>query len=112
MIILGGRYKERMINKTKTVKVVARITARPDTIEDLSSLLLHLVEESRKENGCISYQLLQNKTDPKDFTVVEEWESDSAIDNHFTTPHMQDALPRAASLLAREPEISRYYILG
>lgn len=100
-----------MINKTETVRVVARITARPDTIEELASLLLHLVEESRKENGCISYQLLQNKTAPEDFTVIEEWENDSAIDNHFTTPHMQDALSRAASLLARELEISRYYIL-
>lgn len=98
------RYKECMINKTETVRVVARITARPDTIEELSSVLLHLVEESRKENGCISYQLLQNKTHPEDFTVVEEWESDSAIDHHFTTPHMQNALSRAASLLAREPE--------
>lgn len=100
-----------MINKFETVRVVARITARPDSIEELSSLLLHLVKESRKENGCISYQLLQNKTDPKDFTVVEEWENDSAIDNHFTTPHMQDALSRAAPLLAKEPEISRYYVL-
>ena len=41
----------------KTVKVLARITARPDKIEELRSLLLDLVKETRKEKGCISYQL-------------------------------------------------------
>ena len=101
-----------MINKTETVRVVARITARPGSIEELASLLLHLVEESRKENGCISYQLLQNKADPADFTFVEEWASDSDIDAHFTTAHMQDAFSKAASLLAKEPDIGRYSVIG
>ena len=95
----------------KTVRVLARITARPDKIEELTSILRCLVRETRKENGCISYQLLQNKADPGDFTFVEEWESDSAIDTHFITAHVQDAFSKAASLLAKEPDIRRYDVI-
>lgn len=96
----------------ETVRVLARVTARPDRIEAVKSILLSLLGETRKENGCISYQLLQNKAEPGDFTFVEEWASDSAIDTHFTTAHMQDAFSKAASLLAKEPDIQRYSVIG
>jgi len=97
----------------KTVRVVARIVAKPDKVEELRSVLLDLVGPTRKETGCISYQLLQNKSDPTDFTFVEEWASDPAIDDHFTTPHVNEALSKAAaSLLASDPDIRRYFIIG
>lgn len=96
----------------KTVKVVARIIAQPDKIEEVKSLLLGLVGDTRKESGCISYQLLQNKADPGDFTFVEEWESDSAIDTHFIAPHMQNAFLKAVPLLAEEPDIRRYLVIS
>ena len=80
------------------VKFLARITARPDKVEEVKFLLMGLVGETRRENGCISYHLLQNKADSGDFTFVEEWVSDSAIDAHFTTAHIQDAFSKAASV--------------
>jgi len=95
----------------RTVRVLARITARSDKTEEVKSLLLGLVGETRKENGCISYQLLQNNANPSDFTFVEEWASDSDIDNHFTTGHVQDAFSKAASLLAKEPDIQRFSVI-
>ncbi|ARO86971.1 antibiotic biosynthesis monooxygenase [Nitrosospira lacus] len=95
-----------------TVRVLARITARPDKIEELTPILRGLVGETRKESGCISYQLLQNRADPGDFTFVEEWESDSAIDSHFITAHLQNAFSEAASLLMKEPDIRRYYVIA
>ena len=96
----------------KTVRVVARIVAKADKVEELKSVLLALVGPTRKETGCISYQLLQNKSDPGDFSFDEEWASDSAIDAHFTTPHVHEALSRAASLLASDPDIRRYISIG
>lgn len=96
----------------KAVRVVARIIAQPDKVEELASILLDLVGQTRKEEGCVSYQLLQNKIDPGDFTFIEEWTSDSAIDAHLTMPHVQEAFSRAKSLLARDPDIRRYLIIG
>lgn len=57
----------------ETVRVVARMTARPEKIEELKVLLSGLIDPTRREKGCISYQLLQNRADPTDFTFIEEW---------------------------------------
>ena len=96
----------------QTVRVVARITARPDSVESLKSILLGLIGPTRAEEGCISYQLLQNNADPTDFTFVEEWVSDTAIDAHFATPHLQDALANGIDLFGKEPDIRKYSSIG
>ncbi len=97
---------------TQTVRVVARITARPDTVSELHPLLLGLLEPTRREPGCLRYQLLQNRADPTDFTFVEEWADEAAIDAHFATPHLQAVLAKATPLLAAEPDIRRYTLIG
>ena len=85
----------------KGVKVVPRITARPDRIDELTRILLRLVEEIRKEKDCLSYQLYQNLDEPNDFTVVEGWASNAAIDSHMVTEHVQDAFATAGHCLLR-----------
>ena len=92
----------------KTVRVLARVVALPDKIEEVESVLHALIKETRKEAGCVQYELLQNRDDPAEFTFVEEWENDSAIDAHFASAHMQAALSKTAHLLAVEPDIRRY----
>jgi quinol monooxygenase YgiN len=96
----------------ETVRIVARITSRPEKLEEVRSILLGLVERTRTEKGCISYQLLQDKNDPREFCFIEEWTDDSAIDAHLMTPHLQDAFSRVKSLLAGDPDIRRYLVIG
>jgi len=95
-----------------TVHVVAHLTARPDTVVELRTLLFALLEPTRREPGCLRYTLLHNAVDPVDFTFVEEWVDDAALDAHFITPHLQAALAQAPSLLAVEPDIRRYTVIG
>jgi quinol monooxygenase YgiN len=73
--------------------------------------LLRLVEETRKD-GCVSYQLFQNKADPSDFTVVEEWANGLAIDSHMESAHVQNAFAKALPLVATAPKINRYRVIG
>lgn len=93
------------------MRVVARITALPDKVEEVRSILSKLIEPTRNESGCISYELLQNNSDPTDFTFVEEWESDEALDAHMATPHLQKAVAATQGLLAEPPDIRRYSLL-
>jgi quinol monooxygenase YgiN len=65
----------------QTIHVVARFVALPDKVEELKAILLGLIEPTRLEAGVIKYELLQNQSDPTDFTFVEEWESEAALDN-------------------------------
>ncbi len=94
------------------LRVVARIIARADKVDELRSLLAGLIEPTRKEAGCISYELLQNNQDPTDLTFVEEWESDAALDAHLETEHIREALRKVPDLVSAEPDIRRYSIVS
>ena len=93
-----------------TLRVIARIKARPNKVGELLSVLSSLVEPTRKEPGCLSYILLQNNEDPTDFAFIEEWQNCAALEAHFATKHFKDALTRMPNLLAAEPEIKRYHV--
>jgi quinol monooxygenase YgiN len=62
--------------------------AIPNKVEELKAILLGLIEPTRLEAGVIKYELLQNQSEPTDFTFVEEWESTAALDTHLASPHV------------------------
>jgi quinol monooxygenase YgiN len=95
----------------ETVKVVARVTALPDTGSALAPVLRSLIAPTRRESGCIRYELFENNSDPCDFVFVEEWSSHAAIDAHLAMPHVHDAFVKAGPFLAKAPEISRYSLI-
>ena len=95
-----------------SLRVVARIKARPDKVGEVRELLGGLVEPTRRESGCVSYELLQNRADPTDFTFVEEWESDADLEAHFATEHLQNATQKIEGLVTEEPDIRTYAVVG
>ncbi len=95
-----------------TIRVVARLIARSDKVEAMQEVLQGLIAPTRREAGCITYELLQNRSDPTDFTFVEEWASEPALDAHLSSPHVQGALVHLADLAAVSPDIRRYDRVG
>ncbi|WP_293153548.1 MULTISPECIES: putative quinol monooxygenase [unclassified Microcoleus] len=97
---------------TPNLRVVARLVAFPDKVAELKSLLLSIMEPTRQEEGCIKYELLQNKVDPTDFTFVEEWESAALLEQHLASTHIQAAVKKLDGLAVAPPDIRRYELLA
>jgi quinol monooxygenase YgiN len=97
---------------TETLRVVAHIKAKPGKEDELKRLLCGLIEPTHKEAGCLEYRLYNNKADARDFTFIEEWESDAALDAHLATPHLENALSKMPVLLEGEPDIRRYLLIA
>ncbi|BAZ69213.1 MAG: antibiotic biosynthesis monooxygenase [Pelatocladus maniniholoensis HA4357-MV3] len=97
---------------TKSIRVVARIIAYPEKVEELKAVFLELIEPTRQENGCIKYELLQNQSDPTEFTFVEEWASHEALDAHLASAHIQTAVAKLKDLVASDVDIRRYSLLA
>jgi quinol monooxygenase YgiN len=70
-----------------TIVVFARIKARQDSVESVKSELLKMVEPTRKETGCITYQLHQDNEDPAVFVFYEIWDSAASLERHKDTDH-------------------------
>ena len=91
-----------------TVKIMARITARADTVISLRQILRDLVGPSRGEAGCVGYELFQNQDDPVEFVTIEQWSDQAAADAHMSAPHVAAAISKAGELLALPPLIHRF----
>jgi quinol monooxygenase YgiN len=96
----------------ETLRVVARFTARSDTVDELRRLLTGLVQPTRSEPGCISYEMLESTEDPTKFSSLEEWRNEDALQLHFGTSYHQDAVGRFSKLLAEDPDLKRYRLVG
>jgi quinol monooxygenase YgiN len=95
-----------------SVRVVARFIAAAGKSDELKKVAQALIEPTRKEPGCIRYELLQNQANPADLTFVEEWASGAALDVHMGTPHVQAALGSLPALLGAPPDIQRYNLVA
>ena len=82
----------------KKVSVVARLKAKVGLEEKVKQELIKLVEATRKEKGCLNYDLHVDANAPSTFVFYENWVSQMALANHMETDHflhlrsMQDQL--------------------
>ena len=93
---------------TDAVRVIVKVVARPEGLTEIRSIVLKLATASRKENGCVSYDVLQDKGNPAVFVLVEEWTSAAALDAHNKTPHFAEAVSSAQPFLGAPLEVGRY----
>ena len=58
-----------------------------ENIEEFKKITLYNCENSRKEEGNIRFDLLQNKDDHTKFTLYEHFRDKAAVEFHKTTEH-------------------------
>ena len=87
------------------VKLIARIEAKPGQEALVMEALLALAGPSREEPGCLMYDVCRAKDDPARLYVLEEWESQTDLDEHMQSPHFARFLERGGPGIAGEPAI-------
>ena len=92
------------------VGVVARFTVHAEHAGEFArEARAGLVEPSRKEPGCLRYELWQDRSDPTHFAMVEEWESEAALDQHLSHESLREAGARLQHMMAGPTEMRRYH---
>lgn len=84
------------------IDVVAHIHAKPGHEADLKAILEGFIAPTRKEDGCLRYDLFVDLSDAGKFTFIEEWTSTDALDAHGRSEHIQSGRARMPEFL-REP---------
>src|SRR4051812_877404 len=92
----------------KTLTVIAFIKAKPGKEADLREALLPLVAATRKEAGCINYDLHISTENPGHFGFHENWASKQQLDDHLKSPHLAAVAARGAELFAEPPQIMTF----
>jgi len=87
---------------SKTLTVIAILKAQPGKEAIVKQELLALISPTRKESGCISYDLHQDEENPARFIFHENWASKAHLDAHLARPHLQALMAKAGELRAWE----------
>lgn len=88
--------------------IVAKSIIKAGKSEEFKELAKELVTESRKEKGCIAYNLHQDLNDKNIMTFIEEWESKEAIEIHNKSVHFTSIVPKFAEFRDGTSEINLY----
>jgi quinol monooxygenase YgiN len=94
------------------VSVVARVRAKRGMEEDVRRECLALVAPSRREKGCINYDLHQSADDPALFLFYENWTSREDLEKHLETAHALRFDERTEGMLAEPEEITLWEMIG
>ena len=62
--------------------IVAVLTVRKGTEQELRSALAALVAPSRKDQGNLEYEMYVDRNEPRRFVVVERWTDEAAHAKH------------------------------
>ena len=80
--------------------IVADIEARADSVALVKAELEKLVEPTRREAGCLQYDLHQDNDNPAHFLFYENWESRELWQDHMDSRHLKDYLAATEGAVA------------
>ncbi len=86
--------------------VVAQLKAKPGKEAQVRKELLSLVAPSRKDTGCLNYDLHEGLDHPGWFMFHETWASKAHLDEHLKKPDLQAVIARVAQMAAEPPQIT------
>ena len=70
------------------VIVTAKVTAAPGKRDEFIRTAQESIAATRKETGCICYELYASTEHPDKLMYFEQWATREALDNHMNSAHM------------------------
>jgi quinol monooxygenase YgiN len=79
--------------------IIATMVSKVDKADALRNVLLPATEKFRRENGCLSYTLLEDRKRAGRFMTYERWTDEAALAEHMKSPTMDALKPLLPDLL-------------
>ena len=86
--------------------------AKVGRVNETAGLFSKLTQESRKESGCLMYQVHRHRTEPRRFFIYEQYKDDAALEAHRTAIHFLQYAKKELPKVADRVEGHLYEPLG
>jgi quinol monooxygenase YgiN len=90
--------------------IIGILRAHPTKRDELREILHGFIAPTRREPGCINYELHVSDDDPNLFMFYENWRTRKDLADHLAMPHLSVLSERKHDLLAADIEI-RYFTM-
>jgi quinol monooxygenase YgiN len=92
--------------------VTGSVTARQDSLDEVTRLSLEHVHRSRKEPGCISHAVHVDCENPLRLVFFEQWADRAALLAHFAVPASRAFVAALQPLAAAAATLELYDATG
>ena len=93
------------------ITIIAKSVILDGMKERFKELISELITESRKENGCISYNLFEDMNNKNILTIIEEWEDEKSIENHNKSDHFNRIRPLLSKFREGSPQVELFKLI-
>ena len=76
------------------ISLILRVHPPAELREQVNAAMRALVDPSRKEPGCIRYELYRDIDREGDIVLLECWRDQAAFDEHIAKPYLKDFTAR------------------
>lgn len=90
------------------ILVTGSVTAKSDTIAEMTRASLEHVHRSRREPGCISHDVSVDADNPLKLHFIERWRDEAALKTHFAVKESR-VFWRTLQSLAADPGAMHIY---
>ncbi|GAB6908691.1 putative Antibiotic biosynthesis monooxygenase [Desulfosarcina cetonica] len=101
------------------ITILFHVRTLEDTVEAFRAFAEKATPLSRAEDGCLGYVFHQQKDDPRNFVLREQWRDKQALKTHidhlievFGPPRPGEALPAAMTDLCASTDLKFYTVIG
>jgi len=85
----------------KEIRVVAKLVVQREQVHKVIEEFKELVNQTRKEIGCLQYELHQEVHDPATLIFFEKWRTMDDLNKHLKTEHFISCFKKLGSLVER-----------
>ncbi len=97
---------------TMAALVLLDLNVKPEALADMKAWLKGELGATRAFDGCQGITVHANRADPNNLVLVESWESGEHYDKYLAWRTDRGDLAKLASMLAGEPSIRQFEIVG
>lgn len=91
--------------------LIAKSTVMDGKQNDFIALANSLVQQSRKETGCLQYDLIQEENDSHTFYFIEKYTDAEALQVHQTSVYYQQIIPQLGQLRTKGVEVTKCMVM-
>ena len=89
------------------IVLIAKSTVREGKQEEFIRFAGKMVEGTRKEAGCISYDLVKDETEDAVFYFIEKYKDEAALEAHRASAYFHTYVPMLGALRTKPSELSK-----
>jgi quinol monooxygenase YgiN len=95
--------RKSLNDPAKPFVLLVHIQAKTEQGPAVEAAFTSAIKASRKETGCLAYDLDRSMTDPTAYVVHEKWKSLADLQAHLATPHFRALREALASATEGSP---------